>query len=238
MIPFMIGFMVSLALILYAYHLRILSTSGSVALLFMGTLIFGFTGFFSYLGLVSLFAPPAILFYLNESDGPMIKARSIISFSIFPVFFATLYFLLPAPTWLFYTALSYSIVALDLWRRSVSGRFSPHAYTLYRFKRTDSDTPGSVSSYGALGAASSTLFFLVYGYFFLPGSEPFMLLLAGNGMMYFLILNLGLLKRHLATHEHFPFNLETAIHFDEPMLRFLSSALSILFIAILLSFIA
>ncbi|MFW6298854.1 MAG: hypothetical protein ACOC14_04150 [Bacillota bacterium] len=233
MIPFMIGFMASLVLILYAHHLRILSTSGSVALLFMGTLIFGFTGFITFLGLVFLFAPAAALFYLNENDGPMIKARSIVSFSLFPVFFATLHFFLPAPTWLFYMFLSYSIFALDLWRRSLSRRFSPHAYTLFKFKRTDPDTPGAISPYGALGATLATLFFLAYGYFFLPSSEPFLLLLAGNGMMYFLILNLGLIKRFIATREDFPFNLKSAIHFDEPMLRFLSSALSILFIAVI-----
>ncbi|MFW5913955.1 MAG: hypothetical protein ACOCSM_02730 [Bacillota bacterium] len=234
----MIGFMASLVMILYAYHLRILSTSGSVALLFMGTLVYGFTGFIPFLGLVLLFVPPAILFYLNEGEGPMIKARSIVSFSLLPVFFATLYFFLPAFTWLFYMFLSYSVHALDLWRRSASSLLSPHAYTLFKFKRTETDTPGAVSFYGALGATLATVFFLAYGYIFLPADEPFLLLLAGNGMMYFLVLVLGLLKRFIATREHFPFDLESAIHFDEPMLRFLSSALSVLFIAILLSFIA
>lgn len=238
MIPFMIGFMASLVLILYAYHLRILSTSGSVALLFMGTLIYGFTGFFAFLGLALLFIPPATFFYLNESDGPMIKARSIVSFSLFPVFFATLNFFMPSSTWLFYMVLSYSILALDLWRRSATRLLSPHAYSLFEFRRTDTDTSGSVSLYGLLGAATATVIFLAYGYFFLPRSEPFLLLLAGNGMMYLLILLLGLLKRFIASREDFPFNLESAIHFDEPMLRFLSSALSILFIAILFAFIA
>lgn len=235
MIPFMVGFMISLILILYVFHLRILSTSGGVALLFIATAIFGFAGLWAYAGLALLFIPPALALALGRGEPPMYKERTVISLAIIPFFFSVLYFLIPSPTWMLYMVAGYSVAALDIWRRIAAREWSPHSYRLFDFKRTDSDTPGAFSPYGFLGVLASTGLFFLFALVAVPSSEPVTLLLLANALMYVLILLMGVLKRRFIFKKR-PFTRSGPFHFDEPMLRFLAAALSLITLITIVSF--
>lgn len=235
MIPFMIGFMISLVPILYAFHLRILSTSGSVALLFIATLVYGFAGLWAFAALALLFIPPALAIVLGRGDPPMYKERTVISLSVIPLFFSVLYFFLPSPTWTLYMVTGYSVAAIDIWRRIAIAEWSAHSYRLFDFKRTDSDTPGTFSPYGLLGVLASGSLFFLFAFLTVPASQPVALILLADAIMYVLLLLLGVLKRRFIFNKA-PFTKDGRFHFDEPMLRFLSAAISLIVILLIVSF--
>ncbi len=235
MIPFMIGFLISTLLVLYAFHFRVFSTGGSVTLITVATLIFGFAGPYAFIGLGLLFIPPSVIYALRNTEGPLLASRSIISFTIIPLYFSSLYFFMPSSTYLLYMVIGYSVAALDMWRRIAASTWSMQAYKLFRFKRTDVDTPGSLSGFGALAAVSATALFLGYTVFLVPGNDHLLLVLLANVFMYLFLLLFGLLKRSYLTRRMKILQTGKTLQFDEPMLRFLAASFSVIVISTIVS---
>ena len=228
---FIIGFLLSLVITLFAYYKEALNTSGSFVAIITGTLMYGFGGWFAFTALMLFFIPASIVpFSDHENKGR--SARQVLAKSFIALYFSTLYFFLDSAIWQLFMIASLAGAAADTWSSLIGKRFGIEPRILPTFKPVDKGTPGGVSLYGVLAALVVSFFFGLF-YFTVHGSLVRILVIAGIGILTALFDSLLNTLRHKQGVEK---RIKRFYFFDSEFMNFLSNALAMLVLALFIWF--
>ncbi len=227
---FIIGFLISLAVVLYAFHKEALNTSGSFSALVVGTLIYGFGGWASYVPLMLFFIPASFIAFTDTEDEGR-SARQVIAKSIIGLFFTMLFFFLEDSIWLLFMTASFAGAAADTWSSIIGKQYGQSPVILPTFKRVKKGTPGGITLYGILGAVVVAFAFGLYQYV-LSGVLMQIVIVFFTGILTALIDSL----LNTLRQKQDPERTSKRFHFfDSEFMNFLSNALAMLTVPLLIT---
>ena len=179
---FTLGMVIALAIAIISYRLRFLSSSGSVALILLGTLVFGVGGW--------TFAGPILAFFILSSVLSKVgKKRKTKLLSVFEksgtrdagqvlanggVAGLMLIFWYFSKDSMFYVAYVASLAAVtaDTWATEVGVLAKGNPRSILTFKPVPLGTSGGISFLGTMGALLGSLVLTTSGILFSPHSSP------------------------------------------------------------------
>lgn len=223
---FIIGFLLSLLITLFAYYKETLTTAGSFTALITGTLMFGFGGWFAFTALMLFFIPASFVPF-SDHEGEGRTARQVLGKSFIALYFSVLYFFMDDAIWLLFMTASLAGAAGDTWSSLIGKRFGVKPRILPTLKAVKKGTPGGVSLYGVLAALVAAF---IFGLFHFAVFQELIqiVIITGIGILAALFDSLLNTLRHkqdpTRSSKRFYF-------FDSEFMNFLSNALAMLVLA-------
>ncbi len=178
MSPFLLGFVLSSAMVVLAYYKEALSSTGAIVAFILGTLIYGLLGFYAFFILLSFFLLSFMIRFFHEQS--TIKERNAIQ--VFAIgglasLCAILYGVYEAEIFKILFIGAIAAAAADALSSEI-GQFSKNQpFSILTLKPMDKGLSGAISPLGLLFGFLAALFYSVLSIFFVGSTFVALLIL-------------------------------------------------------------
>lgn len=178
MVSYLLGFIISSAIVVLAYYKHTLSTQGAIMAFIIGTLIYGLMGFYAFFILLSFFLIAFLIRFFHDSGVPEERnAAQVFAIGGLATFFAVLYGFFEAELFkvLFITAIAGA--AADGFSSEI-GKFSKNPpFSILSFKEMKRGLSGAISPLGLLFGFIAALFYSILALFTIEATGAVFLIL-------------------------------------------------------------
>jgi len=162
----LIGFLLSGVVSVTAYFKSSLSVSGVLAALFVGTVIYAFAGWFSFLLLMIFFISSSLISIVDETKEPSRRnALQVFANALIASIMAILYYALNHEVYLALLIASIGVSAADTWSSEIGKRSKHDPFHVFKLKRMDKGLSGAISLKGLLAAFFAALLYMALSTF-------------------------------------------------------------------------
>jgi len=182
MIIFNLGLLLAILLAVISFRLRFLDSGGAVALVLLGTLVFG-------VGKISFTLPILTFFILSSLLSKLGKQRKEILLTIFeksgrrdafqvlanggiPALSLLFWYFFKSDLFYLMYITSLAAVTADTWGTEIGVMAKGKTLSINNFRPVPKGTSGGISGLGTLGAALGAVVLTAVGYLFSPHSSP------------------------------------------------------------------
>jgi len=163
MMNLLIGFSLSLIISLLAYAKQSLSASGVGAAVLLGTIIYGFGGWFSFLLLMVFFISASLISLFDAQKEPSNRnAVQVFANASIAAIMAILYYSMGREVYLALLIASIGVSAADTWSSEIGKRSKSDPFHIFKFTKMDKGLSGAISHKGLMAAFFASLLYMAF----------------------------------------------------------------------------